>query len=189
MAGNMIEGLVDSFGGPVLQDLGNRLGLPADVVKQATPLVTGLVVAGIGRLAKQPGGADKVSDLLQSAGDRMGGRDLDTFVKEADPAKSAEMLQALAGSNSVENITANLAKTTGLSTDSVGQMLGVMTPAVVGQVGKMAKEQGLDAAGVANLIEQNADALKGLGDLDTLMDNMPGISDDIKRGISKLFGG
>jgi len=30
----------------VLEDLGKRLGLPADVVKQATPVVTGLVVAG-----------------------------------------------------------------------------------------------------------------------------------------------
>lgn len=189
MAGNMIESLVNSFGGPVLEDLGKRVGLPTDVVKQATPLVTGLVVTGIARLAKQEGGSQKVGNLLQSAGDRMGGRDLDTFVKEADPAKTGEMLQALAGSNSVENLTANIAKKTGLPADSVGQLLGVMAPAVVGQMGTMAKEQGLDAAGITKLIDDNTDALKGIGDLDTLLDNVPGISDDIKRGISKLFGG
>jgi len=48
----------------------------------------------------------------------------------------------LAGSNSVENITANLASKTGLSTDAMGKMLGVMAPAVLGGLGKMAKEQG-----------------------------------------------
>ncbi len=185
---NMIEGLVGSFGGPVLEDLGKRLGLPADVVKQATPMVTGLVVVGVGRLLKQPGGADKVTSLFKSAGDSIGG-DLDAFVKTADPAKSADTLKMLAGSNSVENITANLASKTGLSTDAMGKMLGVMAPAVLGGLGKMAKEQGLDAAGVGKLIEDNADALKGIGDLDTLMDNVPGMTDDIKRGLSKLFGG
>ena len=63
--------------------------------------------------------------------------------------------------------------------------------AVVGTMGKMAKEQGLDATGVTDLIEQGASVLqgKGIDDLDTLMDNVPGISDDIKRGIKKLFGG
>ncbi len=189
MAGNMIEDMVGSFGGPVLQDLGNRLGLPADVVKQATPLVTGLVVAGVGRLLKQEGGADKVTSLFQSASDSIGGSDLDSFVKSVDPAKSADMLKELAGSNSIENITANVAKKTGMPADAVNQMLGVMAPAVIGGLGKIAKDQGLDAAGVSKLIEDNAGALKGIGDLDTLMDNVPGISDDIKRGLGKLFGG
>jgi hypothetical protein len=185
----MIESLVGSFGGPVLEDLGKRIGLPAEVVKQATPLVTGLVVASVGRMLKQPGGADAVTGLFKSAGDLMGGGDLDAFVKSADPAKSADMLKMLAGSNSVENITGNLAKKTGLDADAIGKMMGVMAPAVLGGLGKMAKEQGLDAAGVGKLIEDNADALAGIGDLDTLMDNVPGISDDLKRGISKLFGG
>ena len=41
------------------------------------------------------------------------------------------------------------------------------------------------------MVTQGGSALqgKGIDDLDTLMDNVPGISDDIKRGIKKLFGG
>ena len=187
MAG-MLDSLVGSFGGPVLEDLGKRVGLPADVVKQATPLVTGVLVAGVGRLLKQPGGADKVTSMFKSSSDSIGG-DLDSFVKNADPAKSADMLKSLAGGNSLENITANLASKTGIGADSMGKMLGLMAPAVIGGLGKMAKDQGLDAAGVAKLLEDNAGSLQGLGDLDTLMDNVPGIGDDISRGIKKLFGG
>ena len=189
MAVKPIESLVNSFSGPVLEELGTRVGLPASVVKQATPLVTGMVVSALGRLAKLPGGVDQVASLLQGSVDRLGGRDLDTFVQEADPAKSEDLLRTVAGDNSVKNITSNLAGKLGVSAESVGKMLGVMAPAVVGQMGTMAKEQGLDAAGVANLIEENADALEALGDLDTLLDNVPGIGDDIKRGIGKLFGG
>ena len=190
MAG-MIEDLVNSFGGPILEDIGAKVGLPADVVKKAMPVVTGLAVAAIGRLSKQPDGADQISNLLKGVGDSFGGGDLAAFVKGADPAKSADLLKTLAGPNSVENITANLAKKSGLPADSVGKLLGVAMPAVLGQLGTMAKGQGLnlDPAGVAKLIDDNAGALKGLGDVDNLMDNVPGIADDVKRALNKLFKG
>lgn len=185
---DMISGMVESFGGPVLEDMGKRVGLPADTVKMAVPVVTGLVLMGIKRMASQPGGADKLAQMMTANSERVGGRDLATLVKEADPAKTADALNALTGSNSAENVVANLARKTGLDPNAVGQLMGIMTPAVMSQLGGMAKEKGLDAQGVVDLVNSNSDALKAIPGLDYILDDVPGISDDIKRGLNKIFG-
>lgn len=186
MATDMLTSLANSFGGPVLQDLGDRLGLPAPAVKAATPMVIGLVLSGVKRLAAQPGGKEQLGALLQGSSERMGARDLDGFVKEADPAKSTALLDALTGGNSVDQVAANLAGKTGLDPQGVGKMLGIMAPAVMSQVAGMAKEKNLDIDGVMSAID-SAD-LGAAGNMDYLLDNVPGISDDLKRGFDKLFG-
>ena len=61
-----------------------------------------------------------------------------------------------------------------------------MAPAVLGQVAGMAKEQNMDIDGVVGALD-SAD-LGSLGNVDYLLDNVPGVSDDIKRGFDKLFG-
>ncbi len=185
---DMITSMITSFGGPVLEDLGKRVGLPPDIVKKVAPLGIAAVLSGVKRIAAQPGGADALSSLFKSATDTVG-TDLDAYAKGFDPAKSASMLNTLAGSNSVENVTANLARVAGISPDSMGKMMGFLGPAAVSGLGAMAKENGLDAKGVVDLLDQNSDAFKALGDLDYLLDDVPGIGDDISRGLKKLFGG
>lgn len=189
MAIDMITSLANQFSGPVVEDLGKRLGLPPQMVKAAAPMITGLVIVGVKRLAASPGGKEKVASMMQDAGKRTGDQSLDAFVQEADPAKSVDMLNSLTGSNSTEQVIDNLARKTGLDPQATAKLMGVMAPAVMGQLNGMAKAQNLDIDGMMNLIDQNADALKGLGNLDYILDDVPGISDDIKRGFNKLFGG
>ena len=188
IAAEMITGLVESFSGPFLTDLGDRVGLPESAVKMAAPVVVGLVVSDAKRVASRPGGVEKLTSVLQVAEDRIGDRDLDSFVKEADPSKTADLLHALTGSNSSEQISANLARLTKQDPETIGKTLGIMAPAVMSQMNTLAKDQGLDTQGLADLVDQNADALKGLGDQDDILDDVPGIGDDIQRGLGKLFG-
>lgn len=186
---DMISGLINSFGGPVLEDLGKRFGLPPQMVKTATPMAIGLVLAGVKRMSANPGGKDAVAAMMDSASQRVGDRSLDAFIQEADPSKTGAMLDSLTGTNATEQVLANLARKTGLDPEMTGKFLGVMAPAVMSQLGSVAKDQNLDVDGVVNLIDQGAETMKGIGDLDYILDDVPGISDDLKRGLSKLFGG
>ena len=185
---DMISSMVESFGGPVLEDVGSRFNIPPQMVKMATPMIAGLVIAGIKRLGSQPDGAQKLTAMMDQNAQRMAGRDLDSFVKEADPAKTADMLNSLTGGNSLDNVTGNLAGKLGVDPKALAGMLGVMAPAVISQLGGMAKEKGLDAQGVIDLVDQNAGGLSDMG-MDYILDNTPGMGDDIKRGLGKLFGG
>jgi hypothetical protein len=71
----------------------------------------------------------------------------------------------------------------------MGKMLGFLAPAVIAGLGNMAKEKGLDAQGVVDLIDESSDALQAAGNLDYILDDVPGIGDDISRGLKSLFGG
>lgn len=188
MANDMLTGLISSFAEPALEDLGARLGIPASTVKAAAPVVVGLVLTAIQRMAAQPGGSDMLTSLLQSSSDRLGDRDLDTFVKEADPSNSAALLHALSGSNSIQNVASNLAHSFDMQPESAGQLLGLMAPAVMSQIAGMASDEGLDAQGIFNAVETDTAALEAMGNLGHMLDNEPGITDDIKRAFHSLFG-
>lgn len=188
MATDMLTSLVNSFGAPALDSLGKRLGLPPSVVKAATPMVIGLVLAGVRRLANQPGGMDTLGSLLQDNSQRVGARDLNTFLQEASPAKTEQTLDALTGSNTFEQVAANFARKTGMDPHVAGEMMGILAPAVLSEAQSLAKQQGLDLQGVVNAVNANADAINALGDIDYILDDVPGITDDIKRGFDKLFG-
>jgi hypothetical protein len=184
----MITDLATSFGGPVLEDLGKKAGLPPEIIKQAAPIVIALVVGAVARMAKQPGGLNQLTGLFDAAGKERGSADLDSFVKNVDPAKSGDLLKALAGGNSIENVADNLSRKTGIPAEAVAGLLGTMAPAVLSQASAIAKEQGLDTAGLVNLIGEKANAMPDAQIADYILDDVPGISDDIKRGFKKLFG-
>ncbi len=188
MATDMLTSLVNSFGAPALDSLGKRLGIPPSVVKAATPMVIGLVLAGVRRLAAQPNGVAALDTLVQGNSQRIGNRDLSTFLQEASPVKSAETLDALTGSNTFEQVAANFARKTGMDPHVAGELIGVMAPAVLSEAQSLAKQQGLDIDGVVQAIDAQSDALNAVGDLDYILDDVPGISDDIMRGFDKLFG-
>jgi len=42
--------------------------------------------------------------------------------------------------------------------------------------------------GIADAIDANKDALASLGNLDSILDEAPGIVDNLKRGLNTLFG-
>jgi hypothetical protein len=192
MSVNILETLVNSFAPSVINNLGQRLGISPAVMKAATPMVVGLVLSAFRRLANQTGGEAKVNSLLNSASELIGSRDVGAYLQDADPAKSTGLLDLLIGNNTIENVAANFAHKSGLDPQIdpqvAGRMIGMMAPAVLSQISGIAKKQSLGVKGIVDAIDANKDALASLGNLGTMLDDTPGIVDDIKRGLSKLFG-
>jgi hypothetical protein len=189
---NILEALVNSFAPSVLDNLGKRLGISPAVVRAATPMVVGFVLSALKRLTAQQGAQEKFNSLLNSASDLVGSRDMATYLQEADPAKSTGLLDTLTGKNSIEQVASNFAHKSGLDPQVdphvAARMIGMMTPAVLNGVSSLAKKNGLDMRGIADAIDANKDALASLGNLDDILDDAPGIVDNLKRGLSTLFG-
>jgi hypothetical protein len=89
-----------------------------------------------------------------------------------------------------------LAQQTGLDAGSIGQLLMIAAPLVMGALGKTQQEQGLDASGLADLLGQqqqaaqqsNPDLMSVLGNL-LDMDKDGSALDDILGLAGKLFSG
>lgn len=186
---DMIAGLVNTFGGKVLENLGTKLGLPPSIVKQAVPIVIGLVMTAIVRKGRTPEGVQQLGGLIDDANAEVGSSSLSDFITNANPNRSAKLLDALTGENSVENVMGNIGRATGIPAETVTAAFGTLAPAVINQVSGLAKQKGLDTAGLVGMLGEQSDALQALGNLDYLLDDVPGIGDDIKRGFKKIFGG
>jgi hypothetical protein len=176
-------------GGPVVDALASKIGVPANVVNQFKPVIIGLVVAGIARMLKQPDGANKMQSMIDASSKAVGTTDPADFIKNVDPQKSMDMLGALAGGNSLDNVVSNLAGKTGIDAGQLTGVLGSVAPLVLAGLGGIQAKNGLSTEQLANGITEGVGQMQDLGVVDYVLDNTPGIGDDIKRGLSSLFGG
>jgi hypothetical protein len=60
---------------------------------------------------------------------------------------------------------------------------------VLAGLGGMQAKNGWSTDQLASGITEGVGAMKDAGVVDYVLDNTPGISDDIKRGLGSLFGG
>ncbi len=189
MGADLVGGAVNAVGGPVVDALAAKVGAPAEVVNQFKPIIIGLVVAGIARMLKQQGGSKKMQDMIDASTKAVGSTDPADFIKNVDPQKSVDMLGQLAGGNSLDNVINNLAGKTGVDAKQLTGVLGSVAPLVLAGLGGMQAKNGWSTDQLAGGITEGVGAMKDAGVIDYVLDNTPGISDDIKRGLSSIFGG
>ena len=189
MSADMVGGAVNAVGGPVIDALAAKVGAPKELVNQFKPIIVGLVVAGIARMLKQQGGDKKMQDMIDASTKAVGSTDPADFIKNVDPQKSVDMLGQLAGGNSLDNVISNLSGKTGIDAKQLTGVLGSVAPLVLAGLGGMQAKNGWTTDQLANGITEGVGAMKDAGVVDYVLDNTPGISDDIKRGLTSLFGG
>jgi hypothetical protein len=169
--------------------LAAKIGLPEGTVQQLAPVVIGFVLAALGRKAKQPDGLKQIGALIEMADatgiTRMSAAE---YVKQADPAKNADVLGTLIGENTLENVADNFGRKMGVTSEQAAGLLGVGVPVVLGQLGRMQNALGTNTEGLAKYITEKAAGIKNPGEMEYILENTPGISDNVKRGLRKLFG-
>ena len=92
-------------------------------------------------------------------------------------------------------VEAGISKSTGLNTASVGRLLTMLAPLVMGALGRVRQQQGLDAGGLSNILQQEASGIgrqgSGVEGLLSLLDTDDdgSVVDDIGGMLGKLMGG
>jgi hypothetical protein len=184
----MLESLVGSFTGPVLESLGAKVGIPSSVVKSFAPMATALVVGALGRKLKG-GGVEAVTDLLGQAGKfNIDAKDPTAFIKDVKASDTSDLLKSLAGGADLNQVVANVAGKSGIDAKAVGGLLSAIAPMALSGIAGFAKSNQLAGADLGKLVEGAVGDLPDAGAIDYLIDNVPGVSDDISRALKGLFG-
>ena len=68
-------------------------------------------------------------------------------------------------------------------------VLGSVASLVLAGIGGMQAKNGWSTDQLANGITEGVGQMKDAGVVDYVLDNTPGIGDDINRGLTSLFGG
>ncbi len=173
---NIMSLVMQYFGPVILNKIAGSIGINSTLAQKAIAAAAPAILAGVLGRTAQPGGAKVLADmigkqdpgLLGKLGEMIGTGKQSSLVEQGTSA-----LGGLLGNSALGSLAGALSKQAGLGIGASNTLLGLMTPAILGTLGREQKSAGLDAAGLANM----------------LMGQKKNIADVIPADFAKLLSG
>lgn len=191
--------LSSQLSGDALKAISGQIG--ADEKKTESAITAALPLL-MGAMAHKSTGSSNEASALAGALDRDHDgsilNDVMGFLGNSNSGNGAGILGHVLGARQPA-VEKGLSKSTGLDTASLGKLLPILAPLVMGALGKQKREAGLDANGLAGMLGKESQQMKQtmpkqMGALESLMDS-DGDGDldlgDLVKGagmLGKLFG-
>lgn len=173
---NILSMVMQYFGPVIMNKIAGSLGINSTLAQRALAAAVPAILAGIVGKTAQPGGAKILSDLIGKQDPGLLGK-LGEMIGTGQQAAVVEQgtgaLGSLLGNSTLGSLAGALSKQAGLGVGASNTLLGLVTPAVLGTLGKEQKSAGLDAAGLANM----------------LINQKKTIADAVPADFAKLLGG
>ena len=185
--------VTQQLGGSASRTIAQRFGISESTANTAIQMAVPLILTALARNASQP---QEAQNLHQAVATDHDGSILDNvmgYLQNPQSANGAGILGHVFGGQqpAIEN---NLAQATGMDQSSAGGLLETLAPLVMGSLGKTQQQNGLDASGLSDLLnnqrqEAQANAPGAMSMLNSLLDqNKDGNSmDDIQRMAASFF--
>ncbi len=187
--------LTQQLAGGGLSQISQKIGADEQTTGNALSAAIPLLVSAMANNASQPEGAQSLHQALNQDHNGAIFNDMVGFLSNPQAANGAGILGHVLGPKQ-DLVQTGLAQQTGLDAGSIGQLLTIAAPLVLGALGKTQQEQGLDAGGLASLLGQQQQAAQQadpglMGMLGNLLDmnNDGSALDDILRLAGNFFGG
>lgn len=190
----ILEALTKQFGGDVLSSISNQTGVDKSQAGSVLGAALPILVGALAKNTSQSQGAEALHRALAkdhsgSILDNPGG-----FIQNATAGPGAGILgHVLGGRRSV--VESAISKQTGVDANSIGSILEIAAPILLGMLGKQQRSQNMDAGGIADLLRNSAGQItkqspQGGNILNQLLDQDGDgdISDDVTRMGVDLLG-
>jgi hypothetical protein len=194
MAQNLIDLLERLLGSnEVLSRIGALIGLSPEKAKAAIGAAVPAILAGLVGVAQKPEGRNRLAALVedQDAGllDNVG-RALSGGREQSLIDSGQGMLSSLFGETQVDGLAGAVGRSTGLSHGTAGSLLGALAPLVLGTLGREQRAQGLDAQGLAGMLQGQKDNIAhalpaGLASALGPTGLLDGVADRVGAGVSR----
>lgn len=154
---NLLDLLQSQLGGNLVPELSKQVNAPEDQTSAATNGILSTLIGALSKNASTPDGAASLNKALEQDHDGgildnimglLGGED----TSNQRASNGAGIVGHIFG-DKVGSVVEGLSKSTGMDTSSIGTMLIKLAPVVMGALGKVKSQQGLDQGGVADLLK------------------------------------
>ena len=185
--------VTQQLGGSAARTIAQRFGISETTANTAIQMAVPLILTALARNASQP---QEAQNLHQAVATDHNGSIFDNvmgYLQNPKSSNGAGILGHVFGGQrpAIEN---NLAQATGMDESSAGGLLETLAPLVMGSLGKAQQQNGLDASGLSDLLnnqqqEAQANAPGAMSMLSSLLDqNKDGSSmDDLQRMAASFF--
>src|SRR5689334_14145055 len=138
-------------------------GLDGKLAHEGVAAAVPAILTGLAGVAGKPDGARQLaSAITQQSPDML--RSLAGGLSDLTPQlaeKGSGMLSTLLGGGALPMLTSTLSKFLGVSDASARTLIAMVTPMIMGVLGRAQAAQELDAAGLARMLTQQKDAIAG----------------------------
>lgn len=185
--------ITQRLSGSASRTIAQRLGINETTANTAVQIGVPLILAALARNASQPQEAQNLNQAIAEDHDGSIFDNLTGYLRNPQSANGAGILGHVFGGQqpAIEN---NLAQATGMDQSSAAGLLETLAPLVMGSLGKVQQENGLDASGLSNFLngqqqEVQASAPDAMTMLSSMLDqNKDGSSmDDLQRMAANFF--
>ena len=172
MATNLVSYMMQFLTPDMIGRIANALGLDRSDAQSGVSAVVPALLAAFGGLADKPGGAQSLvntinqqSSVPDNFASMIGGNNQSSFIE-----RGLSLLTSLLGSHDHAALTGAVARFAGLGQNKVSSLLGMLTPVVMGLIGRQIGTRGVDVGSLTSLLasqkEQIAQALpNGMSEL------------------------
>lgn len=155
---DIFDVITSQFGGQVLDSMSKQAGLDK---KQAGTVLSAALPVLMGAMARntsRPGGADALLNALKKDHDGSILNNVGGFLQDPQRGPGAGILKHVLGSKrgNVENVVSHQ---TGVNAATVGNILEMAAPILMGMLGKQQRQNNLDAGGLSNILKTGVDQM------------------------------
>jgi hypothetical protein len=170
-----------------LGQIQSQLGTDENTARQAVPAALGALMGALARNSSRGRGADDLLGALTRDHDGSVLDNLQGYLSAPQEDVGNGILRHVLGGNR-GSVEASLGQALGLDSGSIGRLLTMLAPLVMGALGRTQRQQHLDSGGLASLLggerrEISNQFPQGLGVLESLLDQDGDgqIADDVAK--------
>ncbi len=150
---DLLETLTQQLGGTALKQMSSALGANQNTTGTAVAAALPMIVKALSKNASQPSGADALSNALRRDHDGSVLDDLGSLISGGGGAVGDGILGHVLGARR-GNVEKGLSQSTGLDIGSMGKLLGMLAPVVMGALGRQQRQSNLDSGGLSDLLSR-----------------------------------
>jgi hypothetical protein len=171
MSDNIVSTISRFLTPELIGKLASASGLERGMAQRAVDASVPAILSGLTDLASKPGGARQLADAVaeQPAGILSNlSNMLGSSAQLAD--KGAGLLSSLLGGGMLGTLASTVGRFIGISEGSTRTLMGLLTPVILGALGREQRAAGLEASGLARMLTAQKDQItaampSGLSDL------------------------
>ena len=192
---SVLDMLTQQLGDTEIRQISQQIGADEGTTAQAVSGALPMLLSALSRNAGLAGGADSLLSALDRDHDGDIMDDLAGFLGGSPTeGNGGPMLGHILGDKQGQ-VETGLGRMSGLNSQSIGSLLSILAPVVMGALGRTQKQQGLDAPALAGVLDQDRQRIEQsapqeMGLLGRLLDTDGDgdVMDDVARIGTSLIG-
>ncbi|MDZ7838522.1 MAG: DUF937 domain-containing protein [Actinomycetota bacterium] len=158
---SLMESLMGMLSGDTLDKISQQVGAPKEKTQQALPDILAVLTGGLAKNSSRQEGAQELSQALARDHDGSVLNNLGDYINHYKEADGNKILKHVLGSKQPE-VEKNLSQKDGLDIGTIGNLLAMAAPIVMGVLGKTQRQSNLDAGSLSSLLGQEQNRAKNI---------------------------